>query len=32
LSYVRQVIKNYPDLEFLATFIEQRIVPAMAPL
>jgi aminoglycoside/choline kinase family phosphotransferase len=32
LSYVRQVIKNYPDLEFLTTFIEQRIVPAMAPL
>jgi aminoglycoside/choline kinase family phosphotransferase len=29
LSYVRQVIKNYRDLEFLATFIEQRIVPAM---
>jgi hypothetical protein len=28
LSYVRQVIKNYPDLEFLTTFIEQHIVPA----
>lgn len=32
LSYVRQVVKNYSDLEFLATFIEQRIVPAMAKL
>ncbi|MBL8268976.1 aminoglycoside phosphotransferase family protein [Steroidobacter sp.] len=32
LSYVRQVIKNYGDLEFLTTFIEQRIVPAMAKL
>jgi aminoglycoside/choline kinase family phosphotransferase len=30
LSYVRQVIKNYSDLEFLTTFIEQRIVPAIA--
>jgi aminoglycoside/choline kinase family phosphotransferase len=29
LSYVRQVIRNYRDLEFLTTFIEQRIVPAM---
>ena len=29
LSYVRQVIKNYDDLEFLTGFIEQRIVPAM---
>jgi aminoglycoside/choline kinase family phosphotransferase len=32
LSYVRQVVKNYSDLEFLTTFIEQRIVPAMAKL
>lgn len=30
LSYVRQVTKNYRDLEFLTAFIEQRIVPAMA--
>ncbi|HEY0681145.1 MAG TPA: phosphotransferase [Steroidobacter sp.] len=30
LSYVRQVIKNYRDLDFLTSFIEQRIVPAMA--
>jgi aminoglycoside/choline kinase family phosphotransferase len=28
LSYVRQVIKNYRDLEFLTGFIEQRIVPS----
>ena len=26
------VVKNYSDLEFLTTFIEQRIVPAMAKL
>jgi aminoglycoside/choline kinase family phosphotransferase len=32
LGYVRQVVKNYSDLEFLTTFIEQRIVPAMAKL
>jgi aminoglycoside/choline kinase family phosphotransferase len=32
LSYVRQVIKNYPDLAWLTTSIEQRIVPAMAKL
>lgn len=32
LSYVRQVVGNYSDLEFLTTFIEQRIVPAMAKL
>lgn len=30
LSYVRQVTKNYRDLDFLTSFIEQRIVPAMA--
>jgi aminoglycoside/choline kinase family phosphotransferase len=30
LSYVRQVTKNYRDLDFLTAFIEQRIVPAMA--
>lgn len=30
LSYVRQVTKNYSDLDFLTSFIEQRIVPAMA--
>jgi len=30
LSYVRQVIKNHRDLDFLTTLIEQRIVPAMA--
>ncbi|MET0535739.1 MAG: phosphotransferase [Steroidobacter sp.] len=29
LSYVRQVVKNYADLDFLTAFIEQRIVPAM---
>lgn len=32
LSYVRQVTKNYRDLDFLTAFIEQRIVPAMARL
>ncbi|WP_217705105.1 aminoglycoside phosphotransferase family protein [Peristeroidobacter soli] len=32
LSYVRQVTKNYGDLDFLTGFIEQRIVPAMAGL
>ena len=32
LSYVRQVIGNYSDLDFLAGFIERRIVPAMAKL
>ncbi len=32
LSYVRQVVKNYSDLDFLTGFIEQRIVPAMAKL
>lgn len=32
LSYVRQVTKNYSDLDFLTSFIEQRIVPAMARL
>jgi aminoglycoside/choline kinase family phosphotransferase len=32
LSYVRQVIGKYRDLDFLASFIEQRIVPAMAKL
>jgi aminoglycoside/choline kinase family phosphotransferase len=32
LSYVRQVTKNYSDLDFLTSFIEQRIVPAMAGL
>lgn len=30
LSYVRQVTRNYSDLDFLTGFIEQRIVPAMA--
>ncbi|MDY6946144.1 MAG: phosphotransferase [Pseudomonadota bacterium] len=30
LSYVRQVTRNYRDLDFLTAFIEQRIVPAMA--
>lgn len=30
LSYVRQVSKHYRDLDFLTSFIEQRIVPAMA--
>jgi aminoglycoside/choline kinase family phosphotransferase len=29
LSYVRQVTGNYRDLDFLTSFIEQRIVPAM---
>jgi N-acetylmuramate 1-kinase len=29
LSYVRQVTQSYRDLDFLTTFIEQRIVPAM---
>jgi N-acetylmuramate 1-kinase len=29
LSYVRQVSKNYRDLEFLTAFIEQRVVPAL---
>lgn len=32
LSYVRQVTRQYPDLEFLSSFIERRIVPAMAHL
>lgn len=32
LSYVRQVTRNYRDLDFLTSFIEQRIVPAMAKL
>jgi N-acetylmuramate 1-kinase len=32
LSYVRQVTKNYRDLDFLTAFIEQRIVPAIAKL
>jgi len=32
LSYVRQVVKNYSDLDFLTGFIERRIVPAMAKL
>lgn len=31
LDYVRQVVGKYRDLEFLAGFIEQRIVPAMPP-
>lgn len=30
LSYVREVSKHYRDLDFLTSFIEQRIVPAMA--
>lgn len=30
LSYVRQVVRNYRDLDFLTAFVEQRIVPAMA--
>ena len=32
LSYVRQVSKHYRDLDFLTSFIEERIVPAMAKL
>jgi aminoglycoside/choline kinase family phosphotransferase len=32
LSYVRQVTKNYRDLDFLTDFIQRRIVPAMAKL
>ena len=32
LDYVRQVTKTYRDLDFLTSFIEQRIVPAMARL
>lgn len=32
LSYVRQVTKNYRDLDFLSAFIEQRIVPALSNL
>lgn len=30
LSYMRQVTGNYRDLEFLTSFIEQRVAPAMA--
>lgn len=29
LSYVRQVTGSYRDLDFLTTFIEQRLVPSM---
>ena len=32
LGYVRQVSRNYRDLDFLTAFIEERIVPAMAKL